>query len=238
MNKLWTFGCSFTSDYNFTPYKGAVNQMVNYKEWRNGNEPKLWATILADKLNLEEKNLGYPGSSVYKIFDSFCNNCHLIEKGDVVIFEWTRLQRFRVCQNGHFPTVLPAHDKDADTILSYDTTVQIQVNRDERPFIEEIYSFQNFIEEFCNSLGCEIYFWSADDDIINKETNEFKSKRKYLFPEANIDMTQYLRRKYGAETIYDETNGEVADQQHYGEKGHKVMGEIFYNEIIRYRNLQ
>jgi hypothetical protein len=51
-------------------------------------------------------------------------------------------------------------------------------------------------------------------------------------------MTQYLRRKYGAETIYDETNGKVTDQQHYGEKGHKVMGEIFYNEIIRYRNLQ
>ena len=103
-----------------------------------------------------------------------------------------------------------------------------------RQDIEEIYSFQNFIEEFCNSLGCEIYFWSADDEIINKESNEFKSKRKYLFPEANIDMTQYLRRKYGAETIHEETSGEVLDQQHYGEKGHIVMGEIFYNEIIIY----
>ena len=51
-------------------------------------------------------------------------------------------------------------------------------------------------------------------------------------------MTQYLRRKYGAETIHEETSGEVLDQQHYGEKGHIVMGEIFYNEIIRYRNLQ
>ena len=55
MNKLWTFGCSFTSDYNFTPYQGQVNQMINYKEWRNGSEPELWATLLAKKLNLEEK---------------------------------------------------------------------------------------------------------------------------------------------------------------------------------------
>jgi hypothetical protein len=237
MNKLWTFGCSFTSEYNFTPYKGAINQMVQYREWRNGNEPELWTTILAKKLNLEEKNLGYPGSSVYKIFDSFCNNCHLIERGDVVIVEWTRLQRFRVSLHGHFPTVLPVQNKDNHTILSYDATVQIQVNRNEKPFVNEIYSFQNFIEEFCNSLGCEIYFWSADNNLINNENEEFKSKRKYLFPEANMDMTQYLRRKYGAETIYDETNGEVADQQHYGEKGHNVMGNIFYNEIIRYRNL-
>jgi hypothetical protein len=108
-------------------------------------------------------------------------------------------------------------DKEDDKILSYDTTVQIQVNRDERPFIEEIYSFQNFIEEFCNSLGCEIYFWSADDDIINKESNEFKSKRKYLFPEANIDMTQYLNQAnvlikfvatsaYGNNLYIDEVN--------------------------------
>ena len=128
-------------------------------------------------------------------------------------------------------------NKDNHTILSYDATVQIQVNRNEKPFVNEIYSFQNFIEEFCNSLGCEIYFWSADNNLINNENEEFKSKRKYLFPEANMDMTQYLRRKYGAQTIYDETKGEVADQQHYGEKGHNVIGNIFYNEIIRYRNL-
>lgn len=238
MNKLWTFGCSFTSEYNFTPYQGAINPMIEYREWRNGSEPELWTTLLSNKLGLEEKNLGYPGSTVYKIFDAFCNNCHLIERGDVVIVEWTRLQRFRVAQHGKFPTVLPANINDNCTILSYSATVQIQVNRIQRPFIEEVYSFQNFIEEFCNSLGCELYFWSADDYIINRESDDFKSKRKYLLPEANIDMTQYLRRKYDAETIYDETNGEVTDQQHYGERGHKVMSEMFYNEIIRYRNLQ
>lgn len=238
MNRLWTFGCSFTSEYNFTPYKNDINQMIRYKEWRNGTEPEIWTTILANKLNLKEKNLGYPGSSVYKIFDSFCNNCHLIEKGDVIIVEWTRLQRFRVCLHGKFPTVLPVYNVSDHTILTYKATSEIQVNRTQKPFIQEVYSFQNFIQEFCDSLECEIYFWSADDEIINKENDDFKSKRRYLVPQANTDMTQYLRQNYGAETLYDETNGLILDQQHYGEKGHMIMGNMFYDEIIRYRKIK
>jgi hypothetical protein len=239
MDKLWTFGCSFTQGFHLDDFSNGTNLMINYKNWRNGELPKIWPQIVAENLQLELENHGWPGSSVYKIFDRFCKQCYKFKKGDVVIVEWTRIHRFRLYENSHFPTILPIHNPNIDNgtqPIPKESIIEIQVNRTEKPWIEEIYSFQKIIMELCKSIGCEIYFWSADDYINNKESIEFKENIKSLFPEANCDMTQYLRSRYGAHTIWEETNRVINDQQHYGESGHRIMGEIFTNEIIRYRN--
>lgn len=239
MNKLWTFGCSFTQGFLWGEFQNARNPMIDYYEMMGNSFPEAWPELLAKKLNLEPMNKGYSGSSCYKIFDRFCMECEKFEKNDVIIFEWTRIHRIRAFQNGAFPTILPIFNQDdpGRLPLPVECVRELQVNRNERPYLEELYSFQNLIEEICKSYGCEIYFWSADNRIINSENSEFKSKRKYLVPESNQDLTRYLIEKKGAKTLMKETQNVINDDQHYGKKGHEIMADIFYNEIIRYRNI-
>jgi hypothetical protein len=237
-NKLWTFGCSFTQGFLWSEFENARNPMIDYYESMGNSFPSAWPEILSDKLNLDVMNKGYSGSSCYKIFDKFCIECENFKKNDVVIFEWTRLNRFRVFENGAFPTVLPVFNSDGNEKLPLpvECVKEIQVNRTEKPFIEELYSFTNLIEEICKSIGCEIYFWSADDYIINCENSEFKSKRKYLVKESNMDLTRYLIENKGATTLLRETEEVIKDDQHYGKFGHEIMAQVFYEEIIKYRN--
>jgi hypothetical protein len=239
MNKLYTFGCSFTHGFHLDDFSDGTNLMISYKNYRGGTLPKIWPEIVAEKLGLELDNHGWPGSSCYKIFDRFCKQCHKFQKGDVVIFEWTRIHRFRLFEDGHFPTILPIFNPNIENgaqPISKKGIMEFQVNRTEEPWIQEIYSYQKIIIEICKMIGCELYFWSADNDIINRESLEFKQNIKTLITEANEDVTQYLRWNYDAHTIYEDSNKLVGDQQHYGEKGHRVMGEMFYNDIINYRN--
>lgn len=237
-NNLWTFGCSFTQGFLWSEFADSKNPMISYYEYMGNQYPKTWTDILAEKLKLTPKNKGYSGSSCYKIFDKFCIESENFKKGDVIIFEWTRIHRFRAVQDGKFPTVLPVFDDTTGTFpIPINAIKEIQVNRTERPFIEELYSYENLIEEICKSYGCEVYFWSADDQIINSENQDFKKRRKYLLPESNEDIMRYLITKRGAKTITKETNSLVMDDQHYGKEGHEVMAEVFFEEIIKYRNL-
>lgn len=239
MSSLITFGCSFTHGFSLEIYPNGPSMMMLYYRWRNETLPKIWPEIVAENLGLELVNFGYPGSSCYKIFESFCNNSHIIKRGDVVIFEWTRIHRFRMRSSTDLPTILPIFNSDDNGRhpIKRKSILEIQVNRTEKSWVNELYAYQNFIIEYCNSIGAEVYFWSADDYIINSENRMFKIQNRCLLPESNYDMMSYLRNNYGAKTIRDETDGIVTDEQHYGEVGHKVMGEIFTKELMRYRNL-
>jgi len=242
MGKLRTFGCSFTHGFHLDDFSNGSNLMIKYYKNRGNNLPKIWPELLSEKLNLELDNHAWPGSSVYKIFDRFCKQCDKFQKDDVIIYEWTRIHRFRMFDPGvlgALPTILPIFNPNIDNgsqPITKKAIMEIQVNRTEKPWIEEIYSFQKLIIEICKSVGCELYIWSADDYIINSESKEFKEKFNCLIPQATIDVTQFLRYKYGAKTIWEDTNHEVDDQQHYGEVGHKIMAEMFYDDIINYRN--
>ena len=71
MRTLWTFGCSFTAEYDpidgiFFPFE---NDFDKYKKWRGGNLPPVWPTILGDKLNCKVMNCAVGGSSNYNIFN-------------------------------------------------------------------------------------------------------------------------------------------------------------------------
>ena len=52
MSRLWTFGCSFTAEYNpidgiYAPYE---NNYDKYRRFRGGELPKTWPNILAEKI--------------------------------------------------------------------------------------------------------------------------------------------------------------------------------------------
>lgn len=245
MATLWTLGCSFTAEYTFVSYlkpgetdMSRENNEIRYRDHK-GYVTDIWPTIVAKELGLEKMNLGYPGFSNYRIFNRFAANSHQFKKDDVVIVEWSRMVRFDIISknNGRHDVIVSVIPSEAFRHTQYtrEAMEEILVNRTHPAWCEEVYSYMKLMKELSKSKGFELYFWSADKDIINKESKEFKQHYKVLVPESDDDVTRYLR-KYGAKSIKEETDGFLPDDEHYGEVGHMAMAKAFLYDIAVYRN--
>ena len=68
------------------------------------------------------------------------------------------------------------------------TKEEIIKNRMSRLYSEEIYNYENLLEQYSISKEFDLYFWSTDNDIIlNLPEHKFKQK-KYIFQDYNIGI--------------------------------------------------
>jgi len=240
MSKLWTFGCSYTAEYHpLSSMNGDKNNYMLYRDWLGGTLPETWPHRLGRMLGMEVENKGMGGSSNDHIFGAFCDNCEMINEGDIVVIGWTQLARFWIStyderQQPKLISVLPNHTKNSDinsTHMSTETLDFLLVERMDPLYVKEIYTRQGVIEELSKHKGFEIFFWSSDSKIIYDEPKEFKNKKKYLCSDSVDGVLTHLIRKKGAKTVEMETKGEIPDL-HFGEIGHQVQAEVFYKEIF------
>jgi hypothetical protein len=232
MRNLFVFGCSFTQPY-FDDLNADLSEggFSKYKRWKGGVFPKTWSELLADKLDYTLKNYGRGGSCNYYNIRQYNDRCHEIQEGDLVIFEWTHVERFWVAMDdGRVLTSVAGNWQFDNVGLSPETVEEVYVNRSCKAFAEEIYSFQNGMDQMAKLGKYEIFYWSACDLIINSESNDFKSDRKYLLTECDESAISYYARKHDNLRINQETNNEVTDQ-HYGEYGHKFLCDKIYDEL-------
>jgi hypothetical protein len=92
------------------------------------------------------------------------------------------------------------------------------------------------IDVLSKSIGFEVYYWSGDRDVIYPLDESEKKNKKYLLGDLKIPRydTIFLEIfKLGGKTIKEETNNLVNDL-HFGECGHKIMAELFYNHIKKF----
>ena len=89
MNKLWTFGDSFTAGHGCTP------EWEYYKKYYKEGD-KLWSQHLANELNLELVNLGKNGASNDQIIDLIIINYDKISINDTIIIQKSFPSRFDV----------------------------------------------------------------------------------------------------------------------------------------------
>jgi hypothetical protein len=177
MSTLWACGCSFTADYTTNLLTNVEDGNYHlFAKYRGGNFPPTWPHILGGKLNMNVINLGFPGSDNYTIFQQFNDNCHKIEKGDVVIIGWSMVNRFRMAhpRSNHFNVFTSENDHLQD-YWTKRTLEEIFVNRLCRPWVDEIYGLINLIDQLALAKGFDVFYWSADDTIINGESDEFKN---------------------------------------------------------------
>ena len=250
MSKLWTFGCSFTAEYDpidyiHPPYE---NNFDKYRTFKGGEFPKTWPNILAEKIGYEIMNCALGGASNYHIFNQFMDVCELIEKDDILIFGWTQLGRFiavNTVQN-LISQVLPNGAEYDDLGMSKTTIEEILVNRTHPLWKTEVMNWIKFINVFVEKIGVEAYHWSSDDRIFDAQNKEVFNDNKFIVVrdpgaiESQIyvdkhNMMWYLTHQdhYGGTQkgkIMDETNYEIMDG-HMGELGHKVQFEMFYDHI-------
>jgi len=249
MSKLWTFGCSFTAEYDYIggvhpPYE---NFFDKYKKWKGGELPKIWVTLLGEHIEYEVMNCAIGGSSNYTILNQFSNVCDLIQKDDVVIFGWTSITRFTVANvvENIYQNILPMGGNNENTKLSENTINEILINRTHPLWIKEIHSYIRMINIFLKNIGAEVYHWTSDDKIFNindklVNDNQFIVVRdEYALNDVtNNDRHNLLNyiilchhyNEMWLAKISDETLGEIPDL-HLGEYGHTFQAHMFFNHI-------
>jgi hypothetical protein len=232
-NKLWSFGCSFTAEYhplNETP----PNNYDRYREFKGGELPPVWPTILSERLGLENSNKGVGASSNYHIFYQFCKFCSELKEDDVVIVGWTSPYRFILASKEYnfLQSILPKVEYRPE---EYDQSVidYILVNRDNPIWNEEIISFTRIIDEVCKEKKCKVFYWSFHLDVIEYIQAKYEnySEDKYILGHDGEELDKTLR--YGIErtaTIQKETKNLINDL-HFGEYGHQKQANYFYNHI-------
>ncbi len=229
MGKLFLFGCSYTAEYD---YGDGWNQSYSdYYKLRGYNFPPTWGQVIASKLNLDLVNYGRGGNGNDQIFQDVCKHCSEFTSRDTVIIEWSYIIRFRWAQflGNHWENLGP--ENVTSDIIEECTHNNILINRTNQLYIDQIYDFEKIIEALSKSVGFKLYFWSADsqiicpDEKISKQTkyigNEYIRKGETIFDEV-------FRRN--GQRLLEETNGLIKDL-HFGESGHRILGEIFYSHI-------
>jgi len=255
MNRLWTFGCSFTAEYDFIggvhpPFENFYDK---YKTWKGGKLPNIWVNILGNHINYEIMNCAVGGSSNYTIMNQFSNICDLIKKDDIVIFGWTSLTRFTVVNvvENIFQNILPMGGNNENTKLSVNTINEILVNRTHPLWAKEIHSYIRMLNVFMKNVGAEIYHWTSDENIftINDKIvndNQFivvrdENALNNITNNSRHNLLNYMiscehyNNKWIAK-ISDETNGEIPDL-HLGEYGHTFQAHLFFEHIRNHTNI-
>jgi hypothetical protein len=245
MKTLWTFGCSFTAEYYPVGHHTIKSTYDDYKKWK-GYLPEIWPTLLGKKLNCRVENKGKGGDSNYGILDQFFSCHHLIKESDIVIFGWTNVIRFKAANPliDQFNQLLPAQfDCYQDTGMSVKTIEEIFINRTHPLWLDEVHNWVKFINSFMEKSGVNVYHWTSDENIFGNE-EDFIDKSKFIIPPYThatpkmilgyLSQPHYYDNQFKAKII-EETNGEINDC-HFGEHGHKVQSEYFYDHIIN--NLQ
>lgn len=261
MGKLWTFGDSYTAGV-----KADVDTFPPYMKYRNllnipkEEFPETWGYQLAKKLNFEYETHSCGGSSNDEIFNNFCINSHRIKKGDIVIINWTYLDRFLFglpkedydvgLPFGKFRRASSELNEELLKHASPDFFKFTGINRSLECWYDIIYNYENIINSLSTSVGFDIYYWDADILISLNRGDSFNQRRYILNDIVSECLNEYKQlpgmdehddirsdiffltiEAYGATNIHDETNGKVSDYYHRGIEGEKVQAELFYRWI-------
>lgn len=244
MRTLWTFGCSFTADYYPVDNPLIKTKYDDYKKWKGGTLPKIWPTLLSEKLNYELKNKGWGGDSNYGIVFKFLEVCEQIKKDDIVIFGWTHVARFQAANFliNSFQQILPSIYEYPETNLSQNTIKEILLNRTHNLWITELHHWIKFINLYLTNIESHVYHWTSDDNIFNKKTEIVNDEQFIVVQDPNFSFNDNIMSYIShvnridfkeMSKIIHETNGQV-DDQHFGEYGHIHQSEYFYNHIMKY----
>jgi len=157
--KLHVFGDSFTQTFKSHRNGGSAwgNKYMDYI----GEVPENYTELIANHFDYDLHNHAVGGCSNYTIFDKFFENRKNISQGDIVIFGWTAINRFRIANHqNRYVDILPntPHPKQNDDV-DLRTTQEIAINRDSyNIYWKELEQFVKIINELLkNNI---VYHWS------------------------------------------------------------------------------
>jgi len=210
-NKLWVFGCSLSTGF------GGHDCVIEYD--------KTWPKLLANKLNLELDNSAHAGQCNWVSILQFIDKRDEIQKGDVVVFEFTFFDRFNI-----YPTRAQLIDLEA---------FFIQHKQHINDVIQE-YKNKNFnwfkkqILKWCVNNAINLYVWSTEGQT-HQEFKRYKDIIEFIpAPTSTKDNPNYSFYVKWQNDAIDQhivkSTGEI--DRHFNELGHERMANHIYSNII------
>jgi hypothetical protein len=151
-------------------------------------------------MNIQLINCGIPGADNNYILESFFINHNKINDGDIVLINWSSIERFRVVtKDDRWRTMVPCFGNTSiDIDLSENTIEEMLVNRMSVKFINEVNHWINYI------------------NVTNKNVNL-------------IQWTPFVKKLNchhltGFNAISDETNNKIVDG-HLSELGQVQLAD-------------
>lgn len=231
MNTLHTFGCSYTEDFE----TNKISNYTDYKNFRGGNFPDSWPTVLSKKLECNVNNCGEGASGNDQIFHRFCQEVNQIKKGDIVIIGWSYMNRYRWVNMSTNKWMSLGAGLVNSPEINEDTHNEICINRTNKLYVDGIFDYQNIIDRLSQSIGFDVYYWSCDVDLIYPIPKSERNLKKYiisnLVSEHNETTFDEVFR-LGGQRIFEETNG-LVDDNHFGESAHRIMADLFFTDIVK-----
>ena len=216
-NKLWVFGCSFSTGMNLCLEKNQQNLKI------------AWPYLLADKLNLELVNNANPGQCNWVSILQFIDRRDEIQPGDKIIFEFTFFDRYNI-----YPTSANLDDLESYFTKNSNHTIAEQVAR----FRDINYNwFNKQVKDWCIKHKISIYYWSAEGQVHS----DFK-KYKEIIDFIPAPNSTKQKSNYSFYTKWQNENDEQHIIQpdgnidkHFNELGHQRMANHFFEYINTYR---
>lgn len=201
MNKLFTFGCSFTAG------NGCLIDEEYTKEYKTNETDLIWPEIISNHMGLELNNFGMGGYSNDKILDTIIHQFSKIEDGDVVIIEMSFHHRYDIPNqlNNSLITIAP-------------NPSNLLVNEYSKKEIEHITYVSTLMESdlFKNR---NINRFNFIKNILLKS----KKVSKCLIWDVESEINRF-------EKITDVTSGKINDH-HWSFKGHKDFSNEILNRL-------
>jgi len=229
MSKLWIFGDSCSSSLTELRHNHMIEDFI--QKFNGGKDYDIWYEIVAKELGMEVETFGKSGSCNYAIFERICNNIDLFNENDIVIINWTVIERYRVAmgnRNTDYVTILATYMSEEhgkwiynstkkmldDADVSMESAVEIGYNRYKfNPlFQNEINSWSYFIYTFFKSKNIKVVFWGLT------------LTQPYYF----MNTYESIIEKKGL--IHHETNEEIKDW-HFGLSGNKFFAGHVIDKI-------
>ena len=213
MKNLWIFGDSFSHPFESKILDGGPMKL--YGEWK-GYDPKIYAEFIGEVLNVDVKIKGISGCSNRTILSQFVNVIDEIKDEDIIIINWTEINRHRIIHNNKLFDIVAFNGTEKSLSISENAIIEYTINRiDTFAFYSEINEYIKLIKKSKPKNLIINWTWCVFDNP-KKEALEF------------IDNMDF----YGSlETISHETNGRINDF-HYSENAHKLLSDMFI-EIIK-----
>lgn len=192
---IWTAGCSFTAGTGV-------------------QESERWGKLLADRLNMNEKMLAYPGTSIAWSADQILRSD--IQAGDIVVWGLTSIERFDYAVDWKLKSQVAGTYNEIPAELQYWNLDYFSSNTLILLYLRDILQVINY----CNKIKAKLYIANMLDQtwfsILFRDYDNF------------IDLI--------GETIIDENLNFLDlgnDNLHPGPKQHKHYAERIFNLIER-----
>lgn len=232
-NTLHSFGCSFSEHFSNRLQTSYLDLSVfnSYKELYGESSLVSWHEYISNEFNLQLNVDSHSGGSNYQIFQSFCDSIHNIKENDIVVIEWTYINRFRIVSNDHNGWTPILSNQSEHDFIEKDALNKILFLRETKDYYkDEIISYMRVINELCTLKKSRIYYWTIDEKLFNYFYKKNVINQFWLFNDQhfeNFNYVQYILDNGGL-LIKDEVSFQ---DPHFGIMGNKILGNLICNYI-------